>query len=35
MKKYLLDTSLVAGYLLDRKKAVDIISPLTSPNHQE
>jgi predicted nucleic acid-binding protein len=28
MKKYLLDTSLVAGYLLDRKKAIDIVSPL-------
>ena len=28
MKKYLLDTSLVAGYLLARKKAIQIISPL-------
>ena len=28
MKHYLLDTSLVAGYLLDRKKAIDIVSPL-------
>ena len=28
MKKYLLDTSLVAGYLLARTKAIDIVSPL-------
>src|SRR6266566_8120698 len=28
MKHYLLDTSLVAGYLLNRKKAIDLVSPL-------
>lgn len=28
MKHYLLDTSLVAGYLLNRKKAIVIVSPL-------
>ena len=28
MKKYLLDTSLVAGFLLDRKKAIAIVSPM-------
>src|SRR2546421_48477 len=28
MTKYLLDTSLVAGYLLDRKKAITLVSPL-------
>lgn len=28
MKKYLLDTSLIAGYLLARKKAIQLVSPL-------
>ena len=28
MKKYLLDTSLVAGYLLNREKAIALVSPL-------
>jgi tRNA(fMet)-specific endonuclease VapC len=28
MKKYLLDTSLVAGYLLAREKAIALVSPL-------
>src|SRR5438874_13469677 len=28
MKKYLLDTSLVAGYLLNRVRAIDLVSPL-------
>jgi tRNA(fMet)-specific endonuclease VapC len=28
MKKYLLDTSLVAGYLLAREKAITLVSPL-------
>ncbi len=28
MKKYLLDTSVVAGYLLNRMRAIDIVSPL-------
>src|SRR5439155_20461966 len=28
MKTYLLDTSLVAGYLLAREKAIDLVTPL-------
>ena|SRR5438876_502349 len=28
MKNYLLDTSLVAGYLLNRVRAIDLVSPL-------
>ncbi|SRR6266704_5917324 len=28
MTKYLLDTSLIAGYLLDRKKAIQLVRPL-------
>jgi len=28
MKKYLLDTSLVAGFLLAREKAIALVSPL-------
>ena len=28
MKKYLLDTSLVAGYLLNRVRAIELVSPL-------
>jgi tRNA(fMet)-specific endonuclease VapC len=28
MKEYLLDTSLIAGYLLNRKKAITLIQPL-------
>jgi predicted nucleic acid-binding protein len=28
MKTYLLDTSLVAGYLLERKKAIELVSPM-------
>jgi tRNA(fMet)-specific endonuclease VapC len=28
MRKYLLDTSLVAGYLLARKKAIALVSPM-------
>ncbi len=28
MKKYLLDTSLIAGYLLARQKAIQLVSPL-------
>ena len=28
MKEYLLDTSIVAGYLLAREKAIDLVTPL-------